>query len=277
MIPEYDGIKQKYGHLFDIDLETGNMTLKKGFKGRGGEIPQFTMIFVRGGEFTMGDGSDDDNPPHKVRLSSFFIGQVPVTQELYEAVMGENPSRFKGKTRPVEQVSWYDSINFCRELNNILHLPDNVSGEGKETKIDLRKNAFRLPAEAEWEYAARGGERGVKDNFRFAGSNALSEVGWFEASSDVATRPVALKFPNQLGIYDMSGNVWEWCIDWYDSDFYKKSKGQRDPCNQEEGYSRVLRGGSWDYGADYARVAFRSSGAPDYSWSSRGFRLALPF
>ncbi len=265
MIPEYEQIKQKYGHLFDIDPETGNMTLKRGIRGKGGEIPQFTMIFVRGGGY------------RGIKVSSFFIGRVPVTQELYKAVMGNNPSRFIGKLRPVEYINWYDSINFCRKLNNILHLPDNVTGGGEWTKIDLRKNAFRLPTEAEWEYAARGGERGVKDNFRFAGSNVLSGVGWFEASSDVATRPVGLKFPNQLGIYDMSGNVWEWCIDWYDGDFYKKSKGQKDPCNQEEGSNRVIRGGSWLISADNARVAFRYGYDPGHSWHDYGLRLTLPF
>ena len=155
----------------------------------------FKMIRVEGGTFQMGsvDGQDDEKPVHEVTLSSFSIGETEVTQELWEAVMGENPSFFKGSKRPVEEVSWNDCQMFIDKLN------------------ELTGKTFRLPTEAEWEFAARGGNQ--SKGYTYSGSNTLGNVAWFGDASDNGTHDVAMNFPNELGIYDMSGNVYEWCQD----------------------------------------------------------------
>ena len=161
----------------------------------------FKMIYVEGGTFMMGaneedsEASDDERPVHKVTLSSYSIGETAVTQALWEAIMGNNPSHFKGANRPVEKVSWDDCQVFIRKLN------------------EKTNRKFRLPTEAEWEFAARGGNKGK--NYKYAGSNIIDNVAWYHENSGNETHPVAQKQPNELGIYDMSGNVWEWCQDRY--------------------------------------------------------------
>ena len=220
----------------------------------------FTMIAVQGGTFTMGatgeQGSDaysDEKPAHKVTVSSFYIGQTEVTQELWEAVMGGNPSKFKGAKRPVENVSWDDCQEFIRKLN---------AKTGK---------SFRLPTEAEWEYAARGGSR--SQGYKYSGGNSVGDVAWYDVNSydkgksspDYGTHNVATKRANELGIYDMSGNVWEWCQDkWYNYDG-----------SSYTGSNRVSRGGSWYDNARFCRVSFRDYCSPDYRYGNLGLRLAL--
>ena len=252
------------------------------------------MVFVQGGKFIMGDNNryDKEKPEHEVELSSFFIGKFQVTQELYEKVTGENPSSFKGKNRPVEQISWYDSIKFCQKLNDIfveprrgVALQQPITGNDDNAKLDLTKTGFRLPTEAEWEYAASTPlsnrytaepHRGVAppQRHKYAGSNNIQQVAWFRENSN-ETKPVGLKLPNSLGIYDMSGNIWEWCWDWYDEKFYEKS-GMKNPVNLSKGSGRVIRGGSRFNGADGCRTASRY-GVPDREWHSGGFRLVLAF
>ena len=220
----------------------------------------FTMIAVKGGAFNMGatseQGSDaysDEEPVHSVTLSDYYIGETEVTQELWEAVMGTNPSDFSGNPqRPVETVSWSDCKGFITNLNNLT---------GKN---------FRLPTEAEWEYAARGGNE--SQGYKYSGSNTIGNVAWYYGNSASATHNVKTKSPNELGIYDMSGNVYEWCEDWYGN---YSSVSQTNPTGPSTGSYRVLRGGSWLNYARRCRVSFRYYCYPDGRFNSSGFRLAL--
>ena len=219
----------------------------------------FEMIAVKGGTFTMGASSgdsyaeSDEKPTHSVTLGDYYIGKFEVTQELWEAVMGSNPSSFNGSNLPVEQVSWNDCQTFIRKLNS------------------LTGANFRLPTEAEWEYAARGGNK--SRGYKYSGSNNVNDVAWYTSTTnDSGTKPVGTKSPNELGIYDMSGNVWEWCHDWY-GDY--SSGSQTNPTGPSSGSSRVLRGGSWCDGARYCRVSSRFHDAPGDGDNSNGFRLVL--
>ena len=199
----------------------------------------FKMIPVEGGTFTMGataeqgsDAYDWEKPAHEVTLSSYCIGDAEVTQALWQAVMGSNPSYFTGNLqRPVERVSWNDCQTFITKLNQ------------------LTGKTFRLPTEAEWEYAARGGNK--SQGYKYAGSNTLGDVAWYDGNSSSTTHPVATKAPNELGLYDMSGNVWEWCQDWYGS---YSSGAQTNPTGPTLGSARVYRGGSWYYYASSCRA-----------------------
>ena len=219
----------------------------------------FKMIGVQGGTFTMGatseQGSDaegDEKPTHQVMLSSFSIGETEVTQELWQAVMGSNPSSFKGSRRPVELVSWKDCQTFIRELNN------------------LTGRNFRLPTEAEWEYAARGGQK--SNHTKYAGSSAIDDVAWYDGKNGRQTHDVATKRANELGLYDMSGNVWEWCQDWHGS---YSSGSQTNPKGASSGSRRVCRGGSWWSAARGCRVSYRDNNTPSYRYHDLGLRLAF--
>ena len=217
----------------------------------------FTMVYVPGGTFTMGatseQGSDawnDEKPTHSVMLSSYYIGQTEVTQALWTAVMGSNPSEFRGDRRPVERVSWNDCQTFISRLN---------AKTGKN---------FRMPTEAEWEYAARGGHSGGS---KYAGSDNINNVAWYYDNSGRETHNVATKSPNGLGIYDMSGNVWEWCQDWYGN---YSSSSQTNPKGPSSGVGRVNRGGGWGHNARLCRVSNRDNDAPS-RLNCLGLRLVL--
>ncbi|MDY5125008.1 MAG: SUMF1/EgtB/PvdO family nonheme iron enzyme [Prevotella sp.] len=219
----------------------------------------FTMVAVEGGTFMMGatseqrrDAYNDAKPVHQVTLSSYYIGQTEVTQALWKAVMGNNPSRFKGDNKPVEQVSWDDCQEFVIKLNQLT---------GKR---------FRLPTEAEWEYACRGGKK--SSGYKYSGSNTIDYVAWCYGNSSDETHPVATKSPNELGIYDMSGNVCEWCQDWKDS---YSSAAQTNPTGASSGSYRVGRGGSWYNSAEICRLFFRYSISPGYRTPDLGLRLVL--
>ena len=207
------------------------------------------MVYVSGGTFIMGgDDSSDQMPTHSVTLSSYYICKYEVTQALWRAVMGSNPSNFKGNNLPVENVSWYDCQTFIKRLN---------SYTGRN---------FRLPTEAEWEFAARGG------NYKYSGSNHIDDVAWYIDNSNKRPHPVGTKQANELGLYDMSGNVGEWCSDW---DGSYSSYSQTNPTGPNSGSSRVNRGGFWRYNARYCRTPERSSNAPDYCVNFIGLRLVL--
>lgn len=217
------------------------------------------MVYVSGGTFTMGgtseQGSDtesDEKPTHSVTLSSYYICKYEVTQALWRAVMGSNPSNFKGDNLPVECVSWNDCQTFINRLN---------SYTGRN---------FRLPTEAEWEFAARGGN--YSRHYKYSGSNYIGDVAWYDDNSGNRTHPVGTKQPNELGLYDMSGNVWEWCSDWYGS---YSSYSQSDPTGANSGSYRVERGGSWYGYARYCRSSDRGSDSPGGSDYGLGLRLVL--
>jgi len=227
----------------------------------------FKMVAVEGGTFTMGataeqgsDAYDGEKPAHQVTLSSYSIGQTEVTQELWQAVMGDNPSMYSDLQRPVERVGWIDCQMFVDKLN------------------ELTGQTFRLPTEAEWEYAARGGN--LSRGYKYAGSNTIDDVAWYTDNSGSTTHPVATKSPNELGLYDMSGNVWEWCQDLsgsYSSDAQTNPTGPAS-YGGDDIPSCVCRGGCWDDYARACRVSARGS-----EWISPlketpddiGLRLAL--
>ncbi len=211
------------------------------------------MVFVEGGTFKMGSNDyDSEKPIHDVTLSDFYIGKYPVTQAQWHAVMGENPSHFKGcDDCPVENVSWDDVQEFIKKLN------------------DRTGKNYRLPTEAEWEYAARGGNK--SKGYKYAGSDNLDEVGWYNGNAGSKTHPVGQKKPNELGIYDMSGNVWEWCADWYGA---YPSEPQTNPTGPAKGTDRVVRGGSWVDFDNFCRVSYRFRYNFDFRNLNIGFRLA---
>jgi len=196
----------------------------------------------------------------------FWISPYEVTQAEYAAVMGTNPSHFKGDTLPVDSVSWYDAVEYCNRRSQLEGLTPAYTIEGKNVTWDKAANGYRLPTEAEWEYAARGGS--LSKGYEYAGSNNPDEVAWYGNNSGSSTHPVGTKAPNELGLYDMSGNVWEWCWDsWTDA-------VQADPPpGASSGSFRVLRGGSWDCHARYRRLALRVGGNPVYRFYDVGFRV----
>lgn len=220
---------------------------------------KYNMVWVEGGTFRMGatseQGSDaysDEKPVHSVTLSSYYIGKTEVTQALWKAVMGNNPSYFKGDNLPVEDVSWNDCQAFIRKLNSL-------TGQN-----------FRLPTEAEWEFACRGGNN--SRGYKYSGSNYIDNVAWHWDNSGKKTHPVATKSPNELGIYDMSGNVSEWCSDWK-GDY--SSGAQTNPKGPYDGSYRVNRGGSWGCDARYCRSSDRCLNSPGYRRYYLGLRLSL--
>ena len=221
----------------------------------------FTMVLVRNGTFTMGATPEqlevahrDEYPAHEVTLTfDYYMGQTEVTQELWLAVMGNNPSQFQGDlNRPVENVSQFDCAIFVDKLTAMT---------GK---------IFRLPTEAEWEYAARGGNRSRVN--MFAGSNYVDEVAWYVGNANSSTQPVASLAPNELGLYDMSGNVFEWCQDWY---VMYDSEPQTNPCGPESGVSNVYRGGAWMIDASGCRVSYRGHAVPQEKSDYVGLRLVM--
>ncbi len=223
-----------------------------------------SMVMVEGGTFTMGatseqggDAWDSEKPTHRVTLSDYYIGKYEVTQEQWQAVMGSNPSYYKESRKPVAKVSWIDCQEFVRKLQTLTGLK------------------FALPTEAQWEYAARGGNksRGCK----YSGCNTIDDVAWHWGSVTKATHQVGEKEPNELGIYDMSGNVWEWCQDWY-GDY--SSSSQTNPTGPSTGSRRVIRGGGWHGGEWYCRVSSRGSATLDddrncHVGSDLGLRLVV--
>lgn len=229
-------------------------------------LPHHEMLWVEGGSFWMGSDDegalDDEKPVHEVSLTSFCMGRFLVTQALYTAVMEvENPSAFQGADRPVEQVSWYEAKFFVQKLN-------------EKTGRTQQRWQYELPSEAQWEYAARGGK--AASGTKYSGSDKLKEVGWFKDNCHEETKPVGLRLANTLGLYDMSGNVLEWCRDLWSENYYKECAGEGIVFNPLGPYSSsyyVTRGGSWQYGDIMCSVSCR-----DY-WGGGsnhlGFRLAL--
>jgi formylglycine-generating enzyme required for sulfatase activity len=225
------------------------------------------FVFVQGGTFQMGTasgGDDDERPVHTVTLTSFYMGKYEVTQQEWTEIMGSNPSYSKGDDLPVGMVSWYDAIEYCNKRSLREGLTPAYRGSGDSVTCDFSASGYRLPTEAEWEYAAKGGANGAYLTYLYAGSNSVGGVGWYDGNSGDGKHPVGQKQPNDLGLYDMSGNVMEWCWDWY-GDYPGGS--QTDPEGPASGWWRVLRGGSWNIGAPDLRSAVRynSPASRDYS------------
>ena len=217
------------------------------------------MVKVEAGTFMMGATSEmkdpysDEKPVHQVTLTNdYYMGKYEVTQALWQAVMGSNPSNFKGDNLPVETVNWNDCQEFISKLNS------------------LTGRKFRLPTEAEWEYAAHGGKK--SRGYQYSGNSNISDVAWYDGNSGSKPHPVGTKQANELGIYDMSGNVYEWCSDWYGS---YSSSSQTNPTGADSGSSRVYRGGSWIYIAWLCRLSYRAGNTPGYRSYGLGLRLAL--
>lgn len=222
----------------------------------------YKMVKVEGGKYVMGASVDekgvadgDEYPAHNVNISSFYIGQFEVTQKLWQDVMGNNPSETKGENNPVDKVSWNDCNEFIARLNK------------------LTGKTFRMPTEAEWEFAARGGVD--SKGYIYSGSNNIDAVAWYDANEDGQTHAVGQKQPNELGIYDMSGNVGEWCSDWYEDGAYAKSD-KENPKGPAKGDYHVLRGNGWfSSTAGYNRIANRSGNEAGYRYKFLGLRLAM--
>ena len=216
------------------------------------------MVYIEAVEFTMGatkeqkgEANSDEKPAHPVVLNCFNLCKYEVTQELWEAVMGDNPSHFKGKNLPVENVSWDDCQKFIMKLN------------------ELTGKKYRLPTEAEWEYAARGGSNSM--HYKYSGGNYVEYVSWCYINSNDKTHTVGMMKPNELGLYDMSGNVWEWCQDWYG--LYDKKTAYY-PTGPIKAYNKVFRGGGYDNGDTYCRCSYRNGTSPQNKFKNLGLRLA---
>ena len=230
-----------------------------------------TWTYVQGGSFMMGSNDySDEKPIHEVSVSSFYISKYEITQKEWQEVMGSNPSYFKGDKLPVENISWYDAIEYCNKRSIKEGLKPCYSGSGANISCDWTANGYRLPTEAEWEYAARGGKK--SKGYKYSGSDDIKKVAWYKSNSGSKTHPVGENQANELGIYDMSGNVWEWCWDWYSSDYYSKSPSSN-PRGPSSGEKRVLRGGSWSSYDCYCRVANRFDDDPDYRYYDFGLRI----
>ena len=243
------------GYASSSSLASGGNTIfipvKKGIS--------IEMVKVEAGTFMMGatsemqNSGDNEKPVHQVTLTKdYYMGKYEVTQALWQAVMGSNPSKFKGDDLPVEQVSWNNCQEFISKLNS------------------MTDRKFRLPTEAEWEYAARGGKK--SRGYQYSGSNSISDVAWYTDNSGRKTHPVGTKQSNELGLYDMAGNVWEWCQDWYDS---YVSSSQTNPTGVVLGWSRVYRGGGWNNFPSSCRSSYRSYNEPYSRYIGLGFRLVL--
>jgi formylglycine-generating enzyme required for sulfatase activity len=224
----------------------------------GGDV-KLELLRIEPGSFLMGDekGDAEEKPVHKVTIDKpFYLGKFEVTQEQWEAVMGGNPSHFKGKKNPVERVSWEACQEFIKKLNE---------------KFTASGTTFCLPTEAQWEYACRAG---ASTRYGFGDGEAeLTEYGWFADNAGGTTHPVGEKKPNAWGLYDMHGNVWEWCADWYDGNYYQNSP-TNDPAGPTAVTSRILRGGSWGDPAPYCRSAYRYCLPPWFCVYSYGLRVA---
>lgn len=245
------------------------------------------MVFVAGKEYVMGSihGKEEERPIHKVLLHDFYIEITTVTQKEWRKVMEENPSDITGDDIPVHNVSWYDAVEYCNRrskrdnLTPCYTILKERTDPNNKCRFDTRKwlitcdfnaDGYRLPTEAEWEYAARGADPYY--SYTYSGSNTLNNVGWFTDNAGKMLHPVATRTPNELGLYDLSGNIWEWCWDWYDKTYYQKSS--RDfPTGASRGVSRVIRGGSWRTGEELCSVSCRGLNFPCFISRSIGFRV----
>ena len=241
--------------------------------------PLIPMVYIESGSFIMGSPYEDpdaftDETQHSVFLTkNFYIGKFPVTQKQYRDVTGNSPSHFQGDNRPVEMVSWFDAIEFCNTLSELEGRTPVYTIDGANVTWDISANGYRLPTEAEWEYSCRAGTNTVYNVPLPNGSDTINnDTGWYNDNS-TNTNPVGQKPPNAWGLYDMHGNVWEWCWDWYNHEYYENSP-QNDPAGPNTGTGRVLRGGSFSSPGKELRSAYRAFLSPSNDESTNiGFRV----
>jgi formylglycine-generating enzyme required for sulfatase activity len=232
------------------------------------------MVLVPAGKFLMGDPKEVDAVPHEASVSAFYLDKYLVTQELFQKVMSENPSRWKGSTNPVEQVRWSDAVRFCNKRSELEGL--QLCYDLQTWKCNFEASGYRLPTEAEYEYASRAG---LGTAYLSGDTPArLGDFAWFDKNSGGHPRPVGLKQPNAWGLYDMSGNLWEWCNDFYQVDYYPTAPKQ-DPRGPDQGKTKVVRGGCWRVAPDNCRLGYRYNENPGYAdvcfgYDIYGFRCA---
>jgi formylglycine-generating enzyme required for sulfatase activity len=238
--------------------DEGSKTTREGPTSTTTEL-KIEIIHLPGGRFVMGDKDEVDAAPHEVVVRPFYMDKYLVTQEQYQRIMGDNPSRWKGERNPVEQVRWSDAVKFCNARSCL---------EGLQPCYDLdtwqcnfEASGYRLPTEAEWEYACRAGTQTPY----FFGSDAskLGDYAWFDKNSGGHPQPTGQKKPNPWGLYDMIGNVWQWCNDFYSVDYYSQSPSEN-PRGPKEGDNKVVRGGAWKFSGDNCRSGYRYNEAPGY-------------
>ena len=265
---------QTYGlYAFDMgdaSVERQTAQYTQGSSGSGATSGNGGFVLVEGGTFRMGNasGGNDEKPVHSVTVSSFYMCDHEVTQAEYKAVMGTNPSSFSGNNKPVEQVSWYDAIEYCNALSKKEGLKACYTKSGNTYACDWTANGYRLPTEAEWEYAARGGNK--SKGYTYSGGNTAVSVAWTKDNSGNTTHDVKTKNANELGLYDMSGNVSEWVWDWYGN---YGSTSQTNPRGSSSGTYRGRRGGSWADASSNATATYRDGNSPNRVANTRGFRV----
>jgi formylglycine-generating enzyme required for sulfatase activity len=235
-------------------------------------IPQ-DMVLVKGGIVHIGTTKQvgDEEPVHRVKVSDFYIGQYEITQAEWTAVMDSNPSLYQAENHPVDTVTWFDAVEYCNKRSKKEGLKSCYTIKDKKVTCDFSADGYRLPTEAEWEYASRGGNK--SKNYRYSGSNNPEEVAWYGENADGISHSVGSKKPNELELYDMSGNIWEWCWDYYDSSYYAKSI-KDNPRGPEKGTLRVYRGGGSGGIFVWMRSAGRYSFPPTNKHWFIGFRVA---
>ncbi len=243
-------------------------------------LPQ--MITVEGGEFTMGCSKKDapcdkdERPAHTVKLNTFLISKYEVSTAEYRQFAAETKTKLPTTewkmqdNLPITNVLWEEAVLFCNWLSTKQGLKPAYIRKGNLFECDFSANGFRLPTEAEWEFAARGGKKSL--GYAFSGSDDLTNIAWVKANSNGAPHPYGTKMPNELGIHDMSGNVWEWCWDWHNMDYYKM-ENYNNPKGPINGEKKIVRGGSWDSVSSYARLSNRISTSTDTTYPFYGFRV----
>ena len=235
-----------------------------------GESPE--MVTIEGGTFIMGSdhAGERERPAHNVTISSFLLSTGEVTQRMWNEVMDDNPSRLKGEDLPVDRVTWLMAVEFCNRLSSKEGLEPVYTIKDGKAQIDWTKNGYRLPTEAEWEFAAKGGKQ--SQGFQYAGSDVIDDVAWYKENSRFKPHPVKEKKPNELGLYDMSGNVYEWCWDWFGESYFSDSPEQ-DPKGPATGERKILRGGCWYSEAKHSVIVARVHANPEGQGANVGFRL----
>lgn len=262
-----------HSFLFAV-LLSGTILLAPGCSDDEEDPTKVETVLIPAGSFVMGDvvgdGVPEERPTRTVTVDAFYMGKTEVTQKLYRAIMGENPSKYQGDNRPVEKVTWAKAVEFCNALSEKHGFEKCYAGSGSTLTVDFTANGFRLPTEAEWEYACRAGS---STSYHFGNAEAdLARYAWYAGTSSGGSSDVAKKQPNPHGLFDMHGNVFEWCWDWYDP-YYYVSGGTDNPKGPVAGSERVCRGGSYFVIPFGCRSAFRSMSKPTIAGPDVGIRV----